>query len=648
MANISLSQGEQGRIVIQISQQQQQQQQPQQEQRFASTREEETADALSTVDQLNTRRATGTAVRILRDYCHAKRRSAEFENLPVKDLAGLLRQFYLDIRKKDGSLYSKASLSGIRSGLARFILNKCDVDIVKDRAFISANKAFKTQKMRLNKAGLSVVFHYPEITFEDLCLLYDPNNSVFNVDMPTGLQLKVFFEIMLHFRWKGRDDIRKMNKDTFALAQDDDGTEYVYRTRPNACNDTSGVMYASPGNSNCPVRSFKKYINELHPHCHDLWQHPNSKYPYFDHKDVWYINSAVGHNSLSNFMALISKEGGLSQVYTNRSIHVTGVAILNGMHDGKHFFNVNKDSRQSISIRSNHSNSASTANTNYHHRTLHSEESASKQLQPATATSNKRVISDITKVGQSSCHFDRQPVNSRLPLEVHNIVRELRQQAAKINHKATTEQESQRGTSGSVIQSSNSTEREQESRSPQITVEVPHSVIHANSPSTSNKDQPVSSPQPRDSQLSHTIASKVNNIKEEPAEENTTENHYIEFDGKLHWYDAEKTDENAALQALIAERFNDLQQQLPSTQPRLPPSWSVAVTETYIHILKMANRQMPVIDKSLTINRDLSFMLAIHSHILPKDHILHQDCEGILSNMDSVHQLVKKLDCFTT
>lgn len=91
-----------------------------------------------------------------------------------------------------------------------------------------------------------------------------------------------------------------MTKDTFRIGIDDTRRQYVYQFMDeqdkNHRTDTGGSvtegrMYELPGNSNCPVLSFQKYICKLNPDRHDFWQRPRDV---FNQEDgVWYLNSAV-------------------------------------------------------------------------------------------------------------------------------------------------------------------------------------------------------------------------------------------------------------------------------------------------------------------------------------------------------------------
>jgi hypothetical protein len=72
------------------------------------------------------------------------------------------------------------------------------------------------------------------------------------------------------------------------------------------------------------VTSFEKYISKLNPNCECLWQRPKQNVNEGDR--VWYDNMAIGKNNLGGKMAAISKDAGLSAIYTNHCIRAIDVS----------------------------------------------------------------------------------------------------------------------------------------------------------------------------------------------------------------------------------------------------------------------------------------------------------------------------------
>ena len=140
---------------------------------------------------------------------------------------------------------------------------------------------------------------------EDQKRLYE--SDVFNQNSPKTLQNKVFFEIMLYFCRRGRQNLRKLKKTDFSFCTDGKGARYVYKTtdeltkieektikglKEEQCSRKPG--YTVP----CPVALFEKYLQHLNPKF--LFQRPTRNISPSD--QLWYDNMVIGERSLGNKM----------------------------------------------------------------------------------------------------------------------------------------------------------------------------------------------------------------------------------------------------------------------------------------------------------------------------------------------------------
>ena len=70
----------------------------------------------SSTKKASTKKSTKQANNVLREYCAEKGLSTQFEDNNKVELDNLLKQFYANARKKDGTMYSKNTINSIRYG----------------------------------------------------------------------------------------------------------------------------------------------------------------------------------------------------------------------------------------------------------------------------------------------------------------------------------------------------------------------------------------------------------------------------------------------------------------------------------------------------------------------------------------------------
>ena len=151
---------------------------------------------------------------------------------------------------------------------------------------------------------------------------------------PRNLQNKVFFEIMLYFCRRGRQNLRELKIKDFSFTKDDKGARYVTKSgdeltknrREDDDGFEGGMMFEKPG-PECPVASLELDINHLNPKNEFLFQRPK-KGSKIGVDGVCFNNMVVGERTLGEKIKCISKEAELSKIYTNHSIRATAVTIL--------------------------------------------------------------------------------------------------------------------------------------------------------------------------------------------------------------------------------------------------------------------------------------------------------------------------------
>ena len=183
--------------------------------------------------------------------------------------------------------------------------------------------------------------HHPEIEPEDMRKLYES----FDIDSNFGLQEKVWVDIMLYLCRRGRENLRLMDKTTFGVGTDATGKRFVFQYNgkydknhgihdDGTASSGEGRIYET-GGPKCPVKTFLSYTDHLNPFEKSFWQRPLDKFDAT--QPIWYYRAPLGVKPLGNMMARLSLKYKLSQRYTNHSIRVTSLQVLEDNNiEGRH------------------------------------------------------------------------------------------------------------------------------------------------------------------------------------------------------------------------------------------------------------------------------------------------------------------------
>ena len=335
--------------------------------RFKQLTNEEIQQLVEAKDSENTRRATKNAVATFLAFCNEVtpeepvKNTESLEKMSKNELNELLTNFWPNARKKNGENYKKTALMGLRFGLQRHFLLKRDFDIINDGEFSKSNQVYEAAVVELKRQGFGRVDHHRPISKEDLEKIqscYNPSSPD-----PKSLQQVVWFNLMFHLIRRGRENLRLLTKQTFAVQADATGKKYVYQAldeldknhRGKDQPDDSpgeGRMYERPNSPYCPVKTFELYLSKLNPSLSCLWQRPKVRESFSESDEVWYCNAPLGKNTLATLMSSISKEIQLSYQYTNHCIRETAVSLLDECNfEARHIMRVSGHKSES-SIRS--------------------------------------------------------------------------------------------------------------------------------------------------------------------------------------------------------------------------------------------------------------------------------------------------------
>ena len=256
---------------------------------FSRLSAEEIQNLIEGKDSENTRKATKNAVvTFLASWNEVKpedervKNTESLQKIP-KELNELLANFWPNAKKQNGDSYKKSALMGRRFGLQRHFLLKRELDIISDGEFSTSNQIFEAAIVDLKRQGFGKVDHHIPISKEDL----EKIQSSYNPPSPDpkSLQQVVWFNIMFHLIHRGRENLRLLTKESFAVQVDAAGKKFVYQVvdeldknhRANDQPDDSpgeGRMYERPESPYCPVKTSELYLSKLNPTLSCLWQRP--------------------------------------------------------------------------------------------------------------------------------------------------------------------------------------------------------------------------------------------------------------------------------------------------------------------------------------------------------------------------------------
>ena len=165
---------------------------------------------------------------------------------------------------------------------------------------------YSTGNLRDQKEkGLNKSRHRPPLSQEHIEQIYK-NYFVPHWDNdPRCLQHKVYFDIAYFLGKRGKEGLRELKKNSFNLKTNSQDRQYLElsyneatkKSQGDDCNEMNEqpIILSQPGNTRCPVASYKLYVSKLTV-IDEFFQQPN---PHFKiPTDNWYNKSPVGENTI--------------------------------------------------------------------------------------------------------------------------------------------------------------------------------------------------------------------------------------------------------------------------------------------------------------------------------------------------------------
>ena len=201
-----------------------------------------------------------------------------------------MRFWYARSKKIDGKPYAPATLICMRAAINRYLNSSTwdrQVKLMEDKEFKSSNNTLTAMIAQYLQNNEKDNKSFKAIDKEDLKKLSD----YFDRSTPVVLQQEVFYLIIYHFGYKGREWLRGITKDSVKIHADDNGKTYVDLLRSteekNVRPSTSRrhfesiktiLMYATPDNpEKCPVAAVQFYLSKLPTTTSVLFPKPKPK-----------------------------------------------------------------------------------------------------------------------------------------------------------------------------------------------------------------------------------------------------------------------------------------------------------------------------------------------------------------------------------
>jgi len=267
-----------------------------------------------------------------RTFLHEKGFPTSFEEYPDKYLVKRLQFWLVSARRKDGKLYAPSTYTCMRAAIHRHLVETKNRAILGNIKYAILDKTVKAcvaaylaqPKESVQDSG------YKAIEQADMVKLH----SYFNRTTPTRLLWEVFFLIIYHFGFRGREWLRSLTKSSVLIKFcpitnlryvdliKEIKEKNVNQTNPESCKQI--LMYEKPTSISCPVQAIQLYLSKLPHNSNVLFPKPKIKF-----QDDWYSEKEVlGKHTLFDGMKKISELANLSKIYTNHCIRASVVTTL--------------------------------------------------------------------------------------------------------------------------------------------------------------------------------------------------------------------------------------------------------------------------------------------------------------------------------
>ena len=200
------------------------------------------------------------------EWAKEKKKPRSIENLSPEDLDEVLRDFYTELKKKDGNDYEPESLRVMQASLDRYLRNKgYAVSIIRGREFAKSNKILKGKAITLRHEGKGTRPNATDaLTWEEDEMLWKEGRL--GLHTPEVLLNTTWYLVTQHFGLRGRQENYDLRVEHFKFAKDESGRKYVTFADSNPTKTRLQRRMVIPrmvatGGERCPVSIFEEFIS---------------------------------------------------------------------------------------------------------------------------------------------------------------------------------------------------------------------------------------------------------------------------------------------------------------------------------------------------------------------------------------------------
>ncbi|XP_021338920.1 zinc finger MYM-type protein 2-like [Mizuhopecten yessoensis] len=352
---------------------------PNQTQRFVPVQQTEIGSFIEQQSNKNTLLKTWNDMKVLKAFFETPEinESRSIQNIPPPELSPLLSQFFMSVRKVDGSEYEPNSLRSMMSSfdrqLRRFNYGHA---IITSPLFAQVREVLKSKQKQLKRDGKGNLDNRSDaISDEEIDVLW--RKGQFGTQNPDAILQTLWFFNTVHFGLRGSAEHRDMCWGDVTLQNHTDGHEYLEfterQTKTRTGENTRDVRKVKPklwanteNPERCPVHVYKCYA-DMRPTTYCKGSDPfyiatTTKSSPGSH-ETWFKRQPVGINKLKSMMQRAIKGAGI-QTDKHLSNHSARKYLVQKLNDN----NIPANHIMQISGHRNISsiNNYSHINTNQH------------------------------------------------------------------------------------------------------------------------------------------------------------------------------------------------------------------------------------------------------------------------------------------